>query len=586
MRLEGPVQNDFPVVAKGVSHPRLKCVNQWAKILCFASVLLAIAASESLGNPNFGTKLASASAVPPTTRTLTTSAGVATPAIISLVQRAGIDAGAKSSATLGFASNNVSGNWIGVCIRSGALNESLTVSDSNGNTYKKALQTNQSADGDTIAVFYAENIVGGTNAVTVTQASALNLRFAILEYSGIAVSGSLDVAITAQGSSSLPNSGTALTKASGDLVLGVVMTGDPESYIAGSGFRIEESVPSQPNSKLITEDQVQTSAGAVSASASLGASDLWAAGLAAFKAAASSSGGTAATGNVSATPGSAVFNNVPVGTSNTQTIQLNNTGTASALISSISTQGAGFGVSGLNAPLTLQAGGTSTFNVNFSPTSTGTVGGMLILSVTGASSSVAIPLVGSAVAATNLLTVTPTSIAFGSVPVNGTATSTVSLANTGNTAVTVQTISTNGTGFGASGISTGLSIPAGQTATLAIQFSPKNTKNFTGTVAITTSASNAGSVAIPLTGSGTNIGSGSSANLTWSASTSSGVVGYNVYRSTVAGGPYTQIASSVSGTTFSDSTVQPGTVYYYTVTAVTASGVKSAYSNQVVATIP
>jgi fibronectin type 3 domain-containing protein len=93
-------------------------------------------------------------------------------------------------------------------------------------------------------------------------------------------------------------------------------------------------------------------------------------------------------------------------------------------------------------------------------------------------------------------------------------------------------------------------------------------------------------VAIPLSGSGTNTGSGRSASLTWSASTSSGVAGYDVYRSTVAGGPYTKITSSVSGTTFSDSTVQPGTVYYYAVTAVSTSGVESTYSNEVVATIP
>src|SRR4029077_1850938 len=103
-----------------------------------------------------------------------------------------------------------------------------------------------------------------------------------------------------------PNSGNAVTTVSGDLLLGVITTSDPEAYTAGSGYRMEENVPAEPGTKLITEDQTQASAGAVSASATLGAADMWAAGLAAFKAANSGGPGTAPSANVSATPTSAV----------------------------------------------------------------------------------------------------------------------------------------------------------------------------------------------------------------------------------------------------------------------------------------
>ena len=77
-----------------------------------------------------------------------------------------------------------------------------------------------------------------------------------------------------------------------------------------------------------------------------------------------------------------------------------------------------------------------------------------------------------------------------------------------------------------------------------------------------------------------------SATLTWTASTSS-VVGYNVYRATVSGGPYTMINTALeAATSYTDLNVQAGQTYYYVVTAVNSSGVESAYSSQVTATIP
>jgi hypothetical protein len=78
-----------------------------------------------------------------------------------------------------------------------------------------------------------------------------------------------------------------------------------------------------------------------------------------------------------------------------------------------------------------------------------------------------------------------------------------------------------------------------------------------------------------------------SATLSWSASVSSNVAGYYVFRSTTSGGPYTQMTPSlVSGMSYTDSTVQAGQTYYYVLTAVTSSGIQSAYSTQVSGTIP
>jgi len=203
-------------------------------------------------------------------------------ASVALVQHKSIDAGTTSSATLTFTSNNIAGNWIGVCIRAGNSGETFTVTDSKGNTYHRAIQFNETGNGNTLGVFYAENIAGGGNTITVSVTTATALRFAIFEYSGLAVSGSLDATVGTQGNSTSPNSGSVATTANGDLLLGAILTGGTATFTAGSGYTTEESVPSEPNTKLIAEDQVQTSAGTSSASASIAASDNWAAVLAAF----------------------------------------------------------------------------------------------------------------------------------------------------------------------------------------------------------------------------------------------------------------------------------------------------------------
>jgi fibronectin type 3 domain-containing protein len=75
--------------------------------------------------------------------------------------------------------------------------------------------------------------------------------------------------------------------------------------------------------------------------------------------------------------------------------------------------------------------------------------------------------------------------------------------------------------------------------------------------------------------------------LSWTASASPGIAGYNAYRSTTSGGPYSKLNSSLIGTTgYDDLAVQDGTTYYYVTTAVNNQGQESAYSNQSSATVP
>jgi Carboxypeptidase regulatory-like domain len=76
-------------------------------------------------------------------------------------------------------------------------------------------------------------------------------------------------------------------------------------------------------------------------------------------------------------------------------------------------------------------------------------------------------------------------------------------------------------------------------------------------------------------------------SLLWTASTTTTVTGYNVYRSTTNGSSYVKINSSlVTSLTYADSTVLNGTTYYYVTTAVDSTGAESSYSNQATAVIP
>jgi len=203
---------------------------------------------------------------------------------IKLVQHTSLDLRATTTGSLAFKSNNTAGNWIAVCVRGGnSSSQVFTITDSLGNTYRQATQLGFTASAVTLAIYYVQNINGGGNTVTVSQTVSGPLRFAILEYSGVATSSSLDVTAMGLGTGSSPNSGTVATTSNGDLLLGAVATTNPASFTAGSGYTIEEFVGVEPGTKLIAEDQIQASAGSASATASLAGSDAWGSVLAAFK---------------------------------------------------------------------------------------------------------------------------------------------------------------------------------------------------------------------------------------------------------------------------------------------------------------
>ena len=178
---------------------------------------------------------------------------------------------------------------------------------------------------------------------------------------------------------------------------------------------------------------------------------------------------------------------------------------------------------------------------------------------------------------------TASSLTFGNVNVGSSSTQSVTLTNSGGSNVSISNVTISGAGFSVNGISTGLILSPAATATMNVVFAPAASGSVTGSVTITSNASNS---PLTISFSGTGVVVTHSATLTWTASTSV-VVGYNVYRSSISGGPYTKLNSSLdASTTFTDSSVLSGQTYYYVVTAVDSNNVESVYSNQVTAVIP
>jgi hypothetical protein len=197
-----------------------------------------------------------------------------------------------------------------------------------------------------------------------------------------------------------------------------------------------------------------------------------------------------------------------------------------------------------------------------------------------------ISLTGTGEKAVIQIIASPTSVSFGSAAVGSSNAKQVIVKNTGNTKASISSVAVAGTGFSLSGSSNSVVLNPGQSETYTVNFDPKGAATDTGTLTVASNASGS-PTKVALSGTATKAPTTShSVALNWSRSTST-VTGYFVYRSSKPSGPYAKLNSSAeSNTSYSDSTVADGQVYYYVVTAVDSSKIESSYSNQISVTVP
>lgn len=291
-------------------------------------------------------------------------------------------------------------------------------------------------------------------------------------------------------------------------------------------------------------------------------------------------------GTVSASisPNSLSFGTAPVGSSSTKTVAITNTGTANLVITAINITGSAFTVPGVTLPLTVAPSASYTANVVFTPQAVGSASGSASVVSNLASSPTVVALAGTGVSTpVGILNVSPASLSFGNVNVGSSASNNLTLSNSGTANVNVQSISVTGLGFSI-GTATPFAVAAGKSTSVAVTFTPQTTGTTNGSATFTSDAGNSPAT-VSLSGAGTTA-TAHTVGLTWTASTSV-VVGYNVYRGSVTGGPYQKVNTALqSASGFTDSGVSSGQTYFYVVTAVDGSGNESAFSNEASAVIP
>jgi centrosomal CEP192-like protein/HYDIN/CFA65/VesB family protein len=404
----------------------------------------------------------------------------------------------------------------------------------------------------------------------------------------------ISTAATAQMSISVSNVAFGSVQVGSSVIMPVAVTNTgkqtvtiSQAAVSGTGFsfagpNLPITVAPQQSATLSVSFAPQT-AGSISGSLAISCSATWGG-----KNSVHSSSATVAlsgTGSAAAyltAPSSLNLGSVTIGSSQTQAFTISNSGGSSLTISGATVSGTGFSVSGLTFPYTLPAGGSASLSVTFIPSTTGTDNAALSFTSDASDPTVGVSLTGSGTSSSGTLGVTPGSMSFGSVTIGTTQIQSGSLTASGGS-VTVSSSSSSNSAFTLGGFTLPVTLAAGQNLPFTITFAPTATGTASANISFFTS--NSTSASETASGSGATIQH--AVDLSWNASTSSTISGYNVYRGTVSGGPYAKINSALdSALSYSDSTVQSGQTYYYVTTAVDSSGMESSYSSQVQVVIP
>ncbi len=206
------------------------------------------------------------------------------------------------------------------------------------------------------------------------------------------------------------------------------------------------------------------------------------------------------TGALSVSPTALSFPDTAIGsTSGAKTVTLTNSGNASLRIVSAAATG-DFAVSGTCIGSSLNAGGTCTLSLTFSPTAAGARTGTLTITTdSAANASTTVALSGNGTASFTVV-LTPTAVDFGTQLVgSSSAVRNITVSNTGNTTGALGKISVSGE-FSLSANTCGTSMPAQTGCTASVVFTPTASGVRAGLLTVT---DDAGTQTATLTGTGT-----------------------------------------------------------------------------------
>jgi hypothetical protein len=282
--------------------------------------------------------------------------------------------------------------------------------------------------------------------------------------------------------------------------------------------------------------------------------------------------GTGVSSPFTVSPTTVDFGSVPLGTSSTQSVVVSNATSSVAQIA-LSISDPAFQASGKT--IAVPAGASVSVPIVFTPASVGTVHATATFALGGVS--IPVSLAGAGV--TGTLTVSPSSIDFGAVPVGSPSTRTLTVTNSGAAAVMVQA-SSNNNAFAFQPAT--VQVASGASAAIAVSLTPAQVGTVNGTVSLAvtpgspvtvsataTAVSGSLAYAVTDTGGSRSLSDGGAIDLGAVDLGSSGTASLNLRNTGSNAVPVTSISSSgagfsISGATF-PLTIAPGAVLTLTI---------------------
>lgn len=208
-------------------------------------------------------------------------------------------------------------------------------------------------------------------------------------------------------------------------------------------------------------------------------------------------------GTLTANPTAVDFASVSVGATQTGSVTLSNASSQDVHISQMSVVGKDFSLTSQPIlPLTVAAGQNAIIGLQYQPSVSGPDTASLNIVSDASLPNLSVPLSGNGVAPGQIVA-TPSPLAFGNVSTGSASTLSVVINNpVGAQSVTISDVAISGDAFSlASPPVLPATLTAGQNLTLSVTFTPSANGNFSGNIAVTSTATNS-NLAIPLAGTG------------------------------------------------------------------------------------
>jgi hypothetical protein len=206
-----------------------------------------------------------------------------------------VQSASAAAASCAFGSNNTTGNLLVAVLQDSNDPAGISLSDTRGNTWVKAISIYNSGSLLSLSIWYVANCAAGANTVSVSGGFSGFQVICVGEWSGVATASPLDKTAVAQGTTGSADSGATATTTQADelLIGGMALDSSQTLTWTGSFTSRASAINGGSNRQGFLADRIVSSTGAYDATATYTGSSSWMAAIATFKAA---SGGGAASG--------------------------------------------------------------------------------------------------------------------------------------------------------------------------------------------------------------------------------------------------------------------------------------------------